>query len=254
MTLDQILALIAEITTNMANTLGADPSKHGMLRGTFEAALAEAQGAELIKVSNFTPANQSYNHFQSMRDAANALQNNINSFRQALMQLRAIDPKAAEVADRSFRPLVDNAAYRVHLAQQTEKLMVEIAQTGNSTRLQGVPLNQGRDAANLVSNQLRTMNLNLVPQGVSQGTTLIERIKQLPTTASEARDQIKQVAIWVTATLTAARRAAQSALTRALTATTEMLAAFSARFMSFIPPIPTEQLQSWNPDSPSRMY
>ncbi len=254
MTLEQILAMIAEYTNNMANLLGADPSKHGMLRGTFEAALAEAQGAELIKVKNFTPANQSYNHFQSMRDTANALQNTLTSVRQQLIALRSLDPKAAELADRSFRPLVENAAYRVHLAQQTEKMIIEIAQTGNSTRLQGVPLNQGRDAANLVSNQLRTMNMNLVPQGVSQGTTLLERIKQLPTTASEAREQIKQVAIWVSTSLAMARRAAQNALTRALTATTEMLAAFSGRFMSFIPPIPTKQLKSWNPNDPSYIY
>ncbi|CAN5394363.1 hypothetical protein BH20ACI1_BH20ACI1_15270 [soil metagenome] len=254
MNLDKILELIEKITIDMANEMGADPRKHGMLRGTFEAALAEAQGAELTKVKYFTPANQSYNHFKSMRDAANALQNSLTAFRQALTQLRTIDPKAAEIADKSFRPLVDSAAYRINLAQQTEKLIIEIAQTGNSTRLQGTPLTLGRDNAGLVSSQLRTMNTNLVPQGLAQGSSLIERIKQLPTTTSEAKEQIRQVAIWVTTSLAMARRAAQSALTRAFTATTEMLAAFSARFMSFLPPVPTGQLKSWNRDDPSNMY
>src|SRR5262249_20919671 len=157
-----------QATNSIANTLGADPSKHGMLRGTFEAALAEAQGAELIKVRNFTPAVQSYNHYQSMRDAANSLANNLSQYRQLLMQLRTMDAKVAEVVDRSFRTLSETASVRVQMAQQVEELINEINTTGNATRLQGVPLNQGRDAAGLVSNQLRQMNLGLVPGQLAQ--------------------------------------------------------------------------------------
>lgn len=254
MNLDQILRLLAQYTDTMAELLGADPSKHGMLRGTFEAAIAEAQGAELVKVRNFTPAIQSYNHYQSMREAANSLQNSITGFRTTLGQLRAVDPRAAEIADRSFRPLVESASLRVQLARQTEQMIIEIGNTGNSTRLQGVPLNLGRDQAGLVSNQLRQMNLNLVPQGISQGSSLIDRIKQLPITSNEAKEQIKTIALWVSGTIATARRALQTAATRAFSATMELLTAFGSRFTSVLPPIPKDQLKSWNPNDPSNLY
>lgn len=242
--IQQIMDELTEATNIMAAWLGGDPKKHAMLRGTFEAALAEAQGAELIKPSNFTPANQSFKHYDSMRDGANALQNAITQFRAGLTRLSTIDPKAAQRADISFRPLVDSAAYRVNLAQQTEKMIVEIANTGNSTRLQGVPLNQSRDSAGLVSNQLRQMNLNLAPQGLSQGTTLLDRIRQLPTTFAQAREEIKRIALMVSTTAGAFARAGTSAASRAMTALSELMVAFGSRFTVFIPPIPTDQLQS----------
>jgi hypothetical protein len=250
MSVDQVLEQLRQVTENMAKTLGADPGRHGMLRGTFEAALAEAQGAELIKVRDFTPANQSYNHYQSMRGAANSLQLNLVQFRQLLMQLRSIDPQAAELADRSFRPLTETAASRVHLAQQAEQMIIEIANTGNTTRLQGVPLNQSRDAAGLVSNQLRQMNMNLVPQGLAQGNNLLDRIRQLPTTLSEAKDQVRQIAVMVSSVASAAASSARSAASRALSALTEVLIGFGSRFTVFLPPIPTQTLQSMSGGSP----
>lgn len=249
MNVEEILEKMQEITDEMAKHLGADPKRHGMLRGTFEMALAEAQGAEIQKVKNFTPANQSYNHYDSMRSAANGLQNNLTEFRKLLLQLRTIDPKAAQAADQSFRPLTEAAAHGVHVAQKTEELIIEISNTKNTTRLQGVPLNQGRDAANLASNQLRQMNQNLVPQGLAQSSgNVLERIKTMPTTINEARDKIREIARMVATTAAAyasmARRAAQSAASRAFNATMEFLVAFGSRFNVFIPPIETDQLNS----------
>lgn len=211
--------------------------------------MAEAQGAELIKVRNFTPATQSYNHFQSMRDGANALQNNLTQFRQLVMQLRSIDPKAAEAADRSFRPLTESASLRVELVRRTEQMIIELSNTGNATRLQGVPLQQGRDSANLVSNQLRTMNMNLVPQQLAQGNDLLARIRALPASIAEARDELKRIVGMVAVTARAALQAGRSAMTRALNAVSEMLVAFGSRFTVFLPPIPTDQLKSWGPRS-----
>jgi hypothetical protein len=245
MDLDEILDQIQQVTSNLANTLGADPSKHGMLRGTFEAALAEAQGAELVKSRNFTPAAQSFNHYQSMRDAANSLANNLSQFRALLMQLRAVDPRAAEIADRSFRPLVETASLRVNMAGQVDELINEINTTGNATRLQGVPLNQSRDVAGLVSNQLRQMNIGLVPQQLAQNFNgLMDRIRQLPTTLSEARDQVRNIALMVSSVASAAARMARAALTRAAEATMELLVEWGSRFTVFLPPIPTDTLKS----------
>jgi RHS repeat-associated protein len=72
---------LQETADNLMRTLGSDPKQHGMLRRTFEAALAEAQGAELTKTKDFSPGNQSWQHYTSMRSAANALQNNLTRFR-----------------------------------------------------------------------------------------------------------------------------------------------------------------------------
>lgn len=244
----EIMEQMQKVTDGLAETLGASSKQHGMLRGTFEMALAEAQGAEIKKVSNFTPANQSYNHYESMRSAANSLQNNLTRFKELLSELRAIDPKAADAADKSFRPLTETAASRVNLAQKTEELIIEIGNTRNTTRLQGVPLNQGRDAANLASNQLRQMNQNLVPQGLARSNDVLSRIRELPTTINEARDKIREIARMVATTaagyMAAARRAAQSATTRAFNATMEFLVAFGSRFSVFLPPIETDQLNS----------
>jgi hypothetical protein len=245
---DQILAGIQQATDSMANTLGANPGSHGMLRGTFEAALAEAQGAELIKGSNFTPSVQAYNHYQSMRDAANGLANNLSSFRQLLMQLRGIDPRAADAVQRSLRPLTEMASQRLEMAQKVDELINEINTTGNATRLQGVPLNQGRDAAGLVSNQLNNLRLGLVPQQLAQSfSALMDRIKELPATLEEAQEQIRTMAVTVSSVAAAAARgaarAAQAAVSRSWTAAMEFLAAFGSRLTSFII-IPTKMLKS----------
>jgi hypothetical protein len=248
MDLDEIQARILDVTTNLANTLGADPKKHGMLRGTFEGALAEAQGAELIKPKFFTPASQSFKHFENMRGAANSLANNLSQFRELLMKLRAIDPKAADVADTSFRPLTETASLRVQMANEVEELIIEINTTGNATRLTGVPLNQSRDAAGLVSNQLQQFNMGLVPKQLAQSfSTLMDRIRQLPTTLSEARDQVRNIALMVSSVATAAARMARSALARlseAFEATLDVVAEFASRFTVFIPPVPTDLLKS----------
>jgi hypothetical protein len=240
---DDIMKAMTEATNEMAKWLGGDPSRHGTLRGTFEAALAEAQGAEIMKTRNFTPANPSFSHFDSMRDAANGLQRNLDKFRDLLMQLRSTDPKAAEAADFSFRPLTESAELRVDLARKTEEVIIEIANTRNTTRLEGVPLQQGRDAANLVSNQLRTMNISLVPNQIAQGSNLLDRLRTLPTTLEEARDQLKVLVASVGVAARAAMQAARAWWSRALAVLDELLVAFGSRFTVFLPPIPTDTLK-----------
>jgi hypothetical protein len=252
MTVQELVQKIQEATDRMAKTLGADPSQHGTLRGTYEAALAEAQGAELIKAHDFTPAKQSWKHYINMRDAANSLANNLKIFNDSIKALRAIDPKAARVADETFQPLTSTASIRLDIARKTEQLIIEIAQTRNTARLEGVPLNQSRDAAGLVSNQLRQMNMNVVPQGLAQGSRgLMERIRILPTTLEEARDQIRQIASMIGTMAAAAARAATSAASRAVTAVTEMLISWSSRFSVFLPPIPLKLVY---PDPPGKCF
>lgn len=246
MIIEQIMKDILESTTNIANHLGADPSKHGMLQGTFDGALAEAQSGEIMKVKNFTPANQSFKHYNSMRDSANALVNSLDKFRSALTRLSAIDFKAANLTDKTYRPLIETAASRVDLAQKTEQMIIELANTGNSTRLQGVPLNQGRDAANLISNQLSQKGLTLLPPQLSaQGITLLQRIRQLPITFEQSREQVRQILTMGFSAGVAVRRTIQGAISQALTSTIETIAAFGSRFTSFFL-IPTFLLEEFS--------
>lgn len=245
----EIFAALQEVTNVMFAFLGADPQKHHLLRGTFEAAIAEAQGAELIKVKNFTPVNQSFNHFQAMREGANAMRTALSDFSDLMMRLRRIDLQAAMRADAAFRPLTDSAALRVDTARKTEELIIEITNTRNQTRLQGVPLQLGRSQAGLVSNQLRQMNLSLVPNTLSRSTPVLDRIRTFPITSDDAKTLAKQISAMVSSSAFAVRALARTAATRALAALEEFLVAFGSRFSVFIPPVPKETLESWSGSS-----
>ena len=88
--------------------LSASRSYHGVLRGSLEAVLAEAQGAEVVG-----PDGQPFNHYQSLIDTLNALRNNAGTIRDILAQIRARgDYRTVEELSRSLRPLLDLARDR----------------------------------------------------------------------------------------------------------------------------------------------
>jgi hypothetical protein len=169
-----------------------------------------------------------------MRDAANAVASRLKEMRELLNAISRIDPKAAKTLETAYRPVMETGASRLDLARKVEEVIVEIAQTRNYNRLAGTPLRQSRDAAGLVSNQLRQMNMSLIPQGIAQTTNLLERIKQLPTTLNEAKDSVVRLTAMVASSAAGMARAAGPAASRAITAALEALIALGSR-MVFVP-------------------
>jgi RHS repeat-associated protein len=214
---------------------------HGLLRGTFEATLAEAQGAHLTG-----SAGQTFQHFQSMQQAANGLATRQGELTQLLQTLQRADPAAARDIGDAIRPALARSRELMTLAQETERVVIELSNTGNAGRLGGVPLDTGRDAARLASTQLNQMRLSLVPKEIASGfQSTMDRIRQLPVTLSELRDRAKEVGSAVGAAFTALRSAAaaggRSAAARFFGTALEFLGAFGSRLVTpfiFIGPFP----------------
>jgi hypothetical protein len=214
---------------------------HGLLRGTFEATLAEAQGAQLTG-----SAGQTFQHFQSLQQAANGLATRQGELTQLLQTLQRADPAAAREIGDAIRPALERSRDLLTLAQETESVVVELSNTGNAGRLSGVPLDTGRDVARLASTQLNQMRLSLVPNAIASGfQSTMDRIRQLPVTLSELRDRAKDIGAAVgsafTALRTAASTAGRSAASRFFGAALEFLGAFGSRLVTpliFIGPFP----------------
>lgn len=217
---------ITEQANELINFL-SDPKKHGLFRGTFEAAIAEAQGAELSK-----PSSETYTHLQSLQDTIRGLTTRVNALTGSLERLSKVDPKAAGELSRAVQPALSRGRALIALGNQTRQLIAEIknlqwAQASSmGARLGRVPLQTaGRTYASLVSTQLQRMNLNLLPNALStQYSNTLAGIRQLPTTVAELREQGRNIAGAVSSALTAlARSGTASAVVRFFGAAAEVL-------------------------------
>ena len=199
--------LIADFLEQCANSiLGLLAQPHGIDQGTYDAALAEFQGAVILRDSA-----EPFQHAISMRNTANALVNNREAILQAISNLRQSDPQAASTAARSLEPLLNESTRYIALARDTESVMVELSNTGNTQRLADVVLTpQGRTSAALVSNQLAAQRMALLPRGVEEASwvqSVMTRIRALPITPSEVRARAAELGTKV-GTLAAAIRGA----------------------------------------------
>ncbi len=216
---------------------------HGIDRGTYEGALAEYQGAVILKDSGIA-----YKHYDSMRNTANALVTNRQAILDGIAKLRQTDPQAASTAARSLEPLLNDSTKYIALARDTEKVMIELGNTQNAQRLAGlVTTPQGRTTAALMSNQLASQRMALLPQGVAQTNwvqSIMGRIQGLPITPQEVRARAVELstkvgtfAAGVRGALVAARTAAPAVLESLLM----WLTAFGSRLVTpliFIGPLP----------------
>lgn len=188
---------------------------HGMLRGTFEAALVEAQGAQFI-MSNARTAQ----HVLSMEQGAAALIKHEVEITNALRQVAAQDPKTAGVLSRALQPLLQMARQRIDLVQQTRNLIFEIRFL-HSNQLSGVPFQTaGRTVAGMASTQATSLRLGLVPGGIASHPwvqSALAQIRQLPMTATQATAQAAAAAATARAVLQSfLSRAAAGALLRSI--------------------------------------
>jgi hypothetical protein len=196
-------------------------SNHGVFQGSQEAALAEAQAAELYRSGELTAAN----HLESVRNAGQALANRQQQIEQGLNFFARYSADLAAKLREILNPLLRASDATRAVIAETEAMAADLART-NATRLQGIALQTGpRDAA-LISNQLNAQNAALVARGAP--TTLLpdpgaaqaylSRVRQMATDSRDAASRIVPViaAIRVACTQALARA---SAVGRALLST-----------------------------------
>jgi RHS repeat-associated protein len=207
---------IQDAANELLRILQSNSVQHAMTRGTFEAAIAESQGAELTK-----PSSQTAQHLQNLRNSTTAIAQRREALVQAMNTLRRMGPNAVrahEALRQALQPLLQRSGEFLRLSAQTQEIIAEIRFTSNTTRLTGAPLNTGRDTAHLVSTQLQNMRVSLLPNGISQAPwvqrTLYE-IRQLPTTLSGVREQVRLIATTVTSSLSACIAAGRAAASSA---------------------------------------
>lgn len=168
----------------LANTLR---NHHGVLRGTAEAVLAEAQGLRLLVSSN--PSQNPAYHLNSLQQAAASLRNALAAIDKNLLAIRNEDLAAYKQALRGMSGLLNLARTRLQLLGAVEELATELSIT-NHSRLTGMSrmvVTAARDMRGLVSSQLSRLGLPLVPPGIAQSAqAVLRRIRSMPIHPSAA--------------------------------------------------------------------
>ncbi len=233
---EQLAQQIANAYTKLTNVL----TSHAFTRGTFEATLAEAQGARLVgeKIGQ--------SHLTELTESLKGSRDAIKVIAETLTEIRKVSPESAKDLGRTLDPLLDFAKGKNQIAQQTIELARKL-ETQYGTELEGVPLATGpRGVASLVSNQLGKLGRNLVPSTVAnQYRYLLNSIRQLPTTVEELKEEIRPIIGPLSAALSGLAAAGRSAAARFFGPALEVLAA-AASVLSTILILPFGPHGTWN--------
>ena len=190
----------------------------GVFRGTHEAVLAEAQGAQLIDA-----AGRTVNHLESLQNTRQALANREADIQQGLTEMERISRTLSSAVRDVVKPLLELSRSNRALMNETEAEAANLARLA-PTRLEGVPLGTGglgtevaRDANALVSSQLTAQANQLLARGVDptliSNATAAEQayLERIRDTAINNQDTVARL----TPVLAAMRLAAQNALRQA---------------------------------------
>lgn len=227
---DQVTLTLGQALLDLLQIL--DGNNHGMLRGTCEATLAEAQGAQI--------GPDGFNHIQSLRNALAALTAREDALDNAINQVGSIDASLAQRIRQILSPLLNQSSAVRATLEETEEMALELERT-NADRLEGVAFGQGglgteiaRDSRSLVSTQImqmaaqlraRGIEPNLIPSIQSGATQLMDKVRQLPITVADATQKL---AVTAAAMRAGARAAITNAGQRGIAVLSEALEAVGA--------------------------
>jgi hypothetical protein len=218
-------------------------NSHGIFQGTHEAALFEAQGGQI--------GPGGFNHLDSLRQTAAAIQTRQNALNLALNRLQGLDGALGSRLKQLCDPVLRQSGQYLRAAADTESAAVSLRST-DPTRFEGVIVGEGglgpeigRTAPGLVSNQLNRMSVQLAARGIEPRLipaaraslqSVMEGIRQLPADVKESLAKLSAVLAAMRALLQAAIRqalvAGRVALTAALMAIDEALIAIGSRLTS----------------------
>jgi hypothetical protein len=218
---DQLAAQLQTAVTNLQQALSG--SMHGVLRGSVEAMLAEAQGAEIVG-----PNGVAFQHIISVEENGAALIDREQAVTNLLRQIRSQDPNAAGQISQALRSLLTIARDRIDLITRAQGMASELARA-YPDRLAGVAIGQGglgpdvgRSASSMVSEQLE----QLAPVLRSRGIDPVLIPRQMAAAAAELEEEITEMPIG--ARDAAAQAAAAAASARAVISTSLARAAGSS--------------------------
>lgn len=227
--LDELSALGEKITQLM----GTNKDMHGFYRGTYQAALAEAQGCFIGKSGGATAVQSlqsvakaphvdglgnilytraqttnSFDHYNSMMGATENMQKQIVAMETKLAEIQRISPEAARTARDGMQPIMTAGNQRVQLAMDVEKAVIEITQSGNSNRLADQVITvTSRTEAGLLETQMQNRGRQLLPNAIGNGQQLLTRIRTMPINVEDAKKTIGELATKGSAAVAAATQA-----------------------------------------------
>jgi hypothetical protein len=244
----QIAQQLPGVVAEIQKILSAAGSYHGVLRGSMEAALAEAQGAEIIG-----PDGRAFNHLQNLKDTLNALTNNRDTLRGFLAQIcTSGDYSSVSKLSESLEPLLEAATDKQQVMSEAVELAESLQKT-NPGRFAGVAFGQGglgaqtgRTVASLVSEQLKVLagvlrqrgiDPTLLPRNVAATANVVmEEIEEQPvaaeTAAAEAAVAAAASRTLISAFLARAGAAASGGFWRAVGAALEAMWSIGGRLIT----------------------
>jgi hypothetical protein len=233
----QLIDICADLMRGVVDLLViiSGPS-HGVLQGTHEAVLAEAQGAQI--------GPRGFNHLNSLRQTGIDITAREEALNQAINSLGSVHPNLGNRVRAILDPLLrQSSAYRAAIGQ-TESMAESLAQT-DGRRLSGVIFGQGgtgpdvvRSAKALVSTQMnerakeltaRGIEPRLIPAARQGAASVMSTIRQLPITIRDATDKIIGIIGAIRLLLVQAARQALIVGNAALSAALESLEAALVR-------------------------
>lgn len=223
---------------------------HGILRGSHEAALAEAQGAQIVR--NVAAQGATFSHIRDLEGTARALMAREAQVQSVLGKIGEVDRGVMIRAKEALQPMLTAARQNLDLIERTRNVAADLIRT-HPNRLAGVHFGSGglgpgvgRTPASLISTQIQQMaatlrargiDPTLVPRAHAAGNALMSSIRQLPVSIQDAGIRVAAAAAAARAAFTqaAARAAASSAAStflRGLAAAMEVLLTVGGRLIS----------------------
>lgn len=233
-------------------------SAHGILRGSHEAALAEAQGAQIVR--NVAQQGATFQHILDLENSGAAIQDRLQVVQSLLGKMGEIDRGVMLRSQEGLQPLIESAESNVELIEDTQEVAADLARNFGD-RLAGVAFGQGglgtqvgRSFAALISTQINQMAVtlrargiepSLIPNEFTRGRMLMQQIQQLPVTIEDAFQRMAGAlaavrALFTQSAIRAAVNTASSSFLRALSGALEGLFTMSGSLVTLpifiIPP------------------
>jgi hypothetical protein len=188
---------------------------HGILRGSHEAALVEAQGAQV--------GPDGFDHLDNLVQTGRALAAREDALKQTINKLGVVRMGVSERVREILQPLLNRSQELRATISQTEETATQL-RASDGTRLQGVVFGQGgagpevtRDVRALVSTQMeqraaeleeRGIEPRIIPAARDGATRVMDAIRRLPLNPTECKERLVALLAVIRAGVTQAARPA----------------------------------------------
>lgn len=167
---------------------------HGILRGTAEAVLAEAQGLQIIDTRNF--GRKPHHHLNDLQNAVRGLKKALATIRKNTLAIKEVNEYIYRQLEKRLGAIEMLAKLQVDLLSQVEQAADELKLIHHErlTGMSRVVIAGHRDENSLVSTQLKHQDVPLTPPGLTGRVAIIaKRVELMPIHSSAAVGRLKSV-------------------------------------------------------------